>query len=361
MDPLELIEYEVFDNSLLAWSTGATLFLAAWLALIVVRRVMGSRLKRLAGSNNIMAIQIADHVVDRTRGWFLFLVSLFIGSRLWTLPESASGFFTNVVTIALLLQGGIWLSAATMRFVEARREQEVKANPGAVAAMDMLGFGARVAIWSVVLLVMLDNVGVNITGLIAGLGVGGIAVALAAQNILGDLFASLSIVLDKPFVVGDFLIMGEFLGTVEKVGIKTTRLRSLSGEQLIFSNNDLLGSRIRNYGRLYERRVVFSVGVTYQTSATLLKEIPQILRSAVEAQEDVRFDRAHFQTYGDFALLFETVFFVESPDYNVYMDRQQAINLQVFEEFEERGIEFAYPTQTIYLQKSEPVPSPVAS
>ena len=191
---------------------------------------------------------------------------------------------------------------------------------------------------------------------------GGIAIALAAQNILGDLFASLSIVLDKPFVVGDFLIIGDFLGSVEKVGIKTTRLRSLSGEQLVFSNNDLLNSRIRNYGRMYERRVVFSLGVTYQTPSEKLKRIPDIVRKAVEAQEnvreavetqeDVRFDRAHFQKYGDFALIFEIVYYVLSADYAQYMDVQQAINLRIYEDFEENEIEFAYPTQTVYVSKT---------
>jgi small-conductance mechanosensitive channel len=188
--------------------------------------------------------------------------------------------------------------------------------------------------------------------MIAGLGVGGIAVALAAQNILGDLFASLSIILDKPFVVGDFLIIGDFLGSVEKVGVKTTRLRSLSGEQLIFSNNDLLGSRIRNYGRMFERRVIFSIGVTYQTPADKLRAIPDMLREAVESQQPVRFDRAHFQKYGDFALIFEIVYYVLSADYKQYMDIQQAINLQINEDFEEHGIEFAYPTQTLYVSKT---------
>jgi small-conductance mechanosensitive channel len=215
--------------------------------------------------------------------------------------------------------------------------------------MDVLGFVIRLVVWTIVILVILDNLGIEITALIAGLGIGGVAVALATQNILGDLFASLSIVLDKPFVVGDFLSIDEFLGSVEKVGIKTTRVRSLSGEQLIFSNNDLLNSRIRNFGRMFERRVVFAFGVTYQTPAEKLRRIPTIIRDAVESQEKVRFDRAHFQKYGDSALIFETVYFVLSPDYNYYMDVQQNINLAIFERLAEEGIDFAYPTQTIHF------------
>ncbi len=159
--------------------------------------------------------------------------------------------------------------------------------------------------------------------------------------------------LDKPFVIGDFLIIGEFMGRVEQIGLKTTRLRSLSGEQLIFSNSDLLGSRVRNYGRMFERRIVFTIGVTYQTPREQLRRIPTILREAVEHQEQTRFDRSHFKAYGAYSIDFETVYYVLVPDYVAYMDIQQAINLEIHERFEEAGIEFAYPTQTLFLAKPE--------
>jgi small-conductance mechanosensitive channel len=209
----------------------------------------------------------------------------------------------------------------------------------------------RLVVWAAVLLVLLDNLGVNVTTLIAGLGVGGIAIALAAQNILGDLFSSLSIVFDKPFVVGDFIIVGDFLGSVEHVGLKTTRLRSLSGEQLVFSNTDLLNSRVRNYGRMFERRVVSSLGVTYRTPADKLARIPTMIREIAEREQKLRFDRAHFQTFGESALLFEYVYYVLTPDYNFYMDVQQRINLALFEQFAAEGIEFAYPTQTLFISR----------
>jgi small-conductance mechanosensitive channel len=183
--------------------------------------------------------------------------------------------------------------------------------------------------------------------------VGGIAVALAVQNVLGDLFASFSIVLDKPFVIGDFIIVGDHLGTVEHVGLKTTRIRSLSGEQLVFSNTDLLGSRIRNFKRMYERRVVFSLGVVYQTPARLLEKIPPMLRQIVESREQVRFDRAHFRDFGPHSLNFEIVYWVLSPDYALYMDIQQEINLEIYRRFEQEGIDFAYPTQTLYLRQED--------
>jgi len=191
----------------------------------------------------------------------------------------------------------------------------------------------------------------------------GSAVALAVQNILGDLFASFSIVLDRPFVMGDFIIVGEHLGTVEHIGLKTTRLRSLSGEQLVFSNTDLLGSRIRNYKRMAERRVVFSLGVLYQTSPEQLEKIPQMIRDIVEAQTPVRFDRAHFKEYGASSLNFEIVYYVLSSDYALYMDIQQRINYQLKSRLDANGIEFAYPTQVTRFDpaKAKPNETPVDS
>jgi small-conductance mechanosensitive channel len=303
-------------------------------------------------------VQIAAHTVAQTKGWFLLLAAVAIGSRLWVLAPPAQSLLRILLTIGLLLQVGLWASAALDVSLRLRRELRMQEHPEAVAAMDVLGFVIRLVVWTIVILVILDNLGIEITALIAGLGIGGVAVALATQNILGDLFASLSIVLDKPFVVGDFLSIDEFLGSVEKVGIKTTRVRSLSGEQLIFSNNDLLNSRIRNFGRMFQRRVVFTFGVTYETPAGKLRRIPTIIRDAVEAQEKVRFDRAHFQKYGDYALIFETVYFVLSPDYNYYMDVQQNINLAIFERFVEEGIDFAYPTQTIRFAEDGKKPGP---
>jgi small-conductance mechanosensitive channel len=243
----------------------------------------------------------------------------------------------------------LWATAALTTFLTLRRARQLAADPSTVAAMDLVGFLLRLFVWAAVLLLLLDNLGVNVTTLIAGLGVGGIAVALAAQNVLGDLFASLSIVLDKPFVVGDFIAVADFMGSVEHVGLKTTRLRSLSGEQVVFSNTDLLGSRIRNYGRMYERRVVSSIGVTYQTPPAKLRRIPEIIREIVQCQQKIRFDRAHFQNLGDSSLGFEFVYYVLTADYNHYMDVQQNINLALLEKLTDEGVEFAYPTQTVFV------------
>lgn len=196
---------------------------------------------------------------------------------------------------------------------------------------------------------MLSNLGVNITAFVASLGVGGIAVALAAQNVLGDLFASVSIAADKPFEVGDFIVFGSVAGSVETVGVKTTRIRSISGEQVVIGNTELLKQTVANYKRLRERRIVFGFGVTYDTTADQAAEIPGIVRSIVEASTQVRFDRAHFKAFGESSLDYEVVYIVLDPGYGVYMDEQQRINLALMRELANRGIEFAFPTRTLHI------------
>lgn len=343
-----MLDYEFFGNSIVAWSAAVALFLVIWTVLGIVRRIVRKRLLANIGDGASAPLQIARHVIAQTTVWFLLLVALYVGSRLLE-PTRWTDMIPRVATIGLVIQLGLWATAAITMFLTLRRTRQLAEDPGTVAAMDLVGFLVRLFVWAAVLLVLLDNLGVNITALVAGLGVGGIAVALAAQNVLGDLFSSLSIVFDKPFVVGDFIIVGDLMGTVEHVGLKTTRVRSLSGEQLVFSNTDLLHSRVRNFGRMFERRVVTSIGVTYQTPADKLRRIPEIIRAIVEGQENVRFDRAHFQGFGDSALTFEFVYFVLTPEYNDYMDVQQNINLALFEQLAAEGVEFAYPTQTVYV------------
>lgn len=351
MNPTGWLEYEALGNSLLAWVTAVLIFISARLLLGVACRLLRRRLKELAQLRTAGALVIAEQLVAVTQGWFLLLMAMYLGAQLLVTTPRLAALLGHAIGIGLLFQVGLWATAIMVVVLTQHRERQLAEDPGTVATLDVLGFVLRVAIWAVILLLALDNLGVNITTLVAGLGVGGIAVALAAQNILGDLFASLSIVMDKPFAVGDFIILGEYMGSVEKVGLKTTRLRSLSGEQLIFSNADLLSSRIRNYGRMFERRVVFSLGVTYQTTPDKLRGIPGMIRQAVEENELVRFDRAHFQRFGDFSLIFEAVYYVLSREYNVYMDIQQEVNLRLHERFAARGIDFAYPTHSLYVEK----------
>lgn len=346
------MDQQLFGVSLIDWSISAAIFTFSLLFLVALRRILRSRLAKIAERTKATTPKVARRVVGRTQGWFLLLVSLYVATRFGGIVETLPPIVDTVIKIGLLIQMGLWGVAGIGRFIQLRREARLEEDAGAVAALDIVGFLLRVAVWTIVLLLTLDNLGVNITALVAGLGVGGIAVALAAQNILGDLFASLSIVLDKPFAVGEFLIIDDFMGNVEKVGLKTTRIRALSGEQLVFSNTDLLSARIRNYGRMQERRVEFHLGVTYQTPHEKLEKIPGIIEQVIDEQENARFDRAHFEKYGDFALIYEIIYYVQAPEYRLYMDIQQGVNLEIYRRFGEEDIEFAYPTQTLHLVRS---------
>jgi small-conductance mechanosensitive channel len=280
----------------------------------------------------------------------MLIFALYTGLQVLELPKRLLPWIFSIAMAALILQLTLWVVALVDYFLARTQARDMEENAARVTTLRAVSFVVKLVLAAIATLLILDNIpGVQITALVASLGITGIAVALAVQNILSDLFASLSIVLDKPFVIGDFIIVDTYLGTVEHIGLKTTRLRSLSGEQLVFSNNDLLKSRVRNYKHMAERRVVFSIGVTYQTPAEKLKQIPPMIREIIESMETVRFDRAHFQGYGDFALKFEVVYYVLDPDYARYMDIQQAINLAIYESFENEGIEFAYPTQTLYV------------
>ena len=344
------ITLEVLGNTLQSW-TVATLLASVVLLLLIIVKAMGiGKVRALAVKFHVKPADFVLQSLEKTKLAILVLVALFAGSQYLTLEPSLRSTLNSIVTIALLLQAGIWAISFINAWIADYRERQFSKNPAAVTTMGAIGFISKLLIWSFVLLLSLDNLGVNITALVAGMGIGGIAVALALQNILGDLFSSLTIVLDRPFVVGDFLILGEHMGSVEHIGLKTTRIRSLSGEQIIFSNSDLLGSRIRNYGRMYERRVCLTLGVTYDTSLPKLRKIPDIIRNAIESQSETRFDRAHFKAHNSYSLDFEYVYYVLKSDYNIFMDTQQAINFYIHEKFESEGIEFAFPTQTIYVE-----------
>ncbi|MGB5246579.1 MAG: mechanosensitive ion channel family protein [Woeseia sp.] len=353
MNILDWLDFELFGNPLHDWGVGVAILFALLAALFLGRRLLRGRLQKRAKEDGKIFFRVARHIIGQTKGWFLFLIALNVSLQVIDSGERFDDGFRKLLVIGMLIQLGTWAVAGFGRYMALRRQEQLEEDAGAVAAMDIVGFLMRVAVWATVFLLTLDNLGVNITALLAGLGVGGIAVALAAQNIISDLFASLSIVLDKPFVLGDFLTIGELSGHVEKVGLKTTRVRSLSGEQLVFSNNDLLNSRIRNYGRMAERRVPFKIGVVYQTPQDKLERIPEIIKDIIVTQKSARFDRAHFQTFGNFSLDFEIVYWVESADYALYMDIQQAVNYEIFRRFAEEGIEFAYPTQTLFVAKQD--------
>jgi small-conductance mechanosensitive channel len=358
LDLDKLAALPLFSNSLLDWIVAAAIATGTLLLLLVIRSSVRRYHRKLAATPETELLEIPLQVMSRTTLVFLLVLALFVGAQWLTKGPTTQRVLASALTIALFWQAGVWAVEATAAWLDRKRRRSMATDRAAVGSLGIIGFILNVVIWALVLLLTLDNLGVDITALVAGLGIGGIAVALALQNVLGDLFASLSITLDRPFVVGDFLAVGEFLGSVEYIGIKSTRLRSLSGEQIIMSNSDLLSSRVRNYGRMSERRVVFTTSVTYETPIEQVERIPSLIRGMVESEPNTRFDRSHFARHAAASLDFETVYFVLSADYNRYMDVQQAINIRLHREFAARGIEFAYPTQKLLIAAASSGTSP---
>jgi small-conductance mechanosensitive channel len=344
------------DNTVESWIIAAGTALGVFAVLKIAVRWLHRRVAAVVSKTTSKVDDVLADVFGRTKSFFLLGVGAYLGARTLEFPEELWVAFTRVIVVIGLIQSGLWVGALVRSLLETYRREQLADDPAAATTVGAMTFLLRLAVWAVVLVLALDNLGVDITALITGLGIGGIAIALAVQNVLGDLFASLSIVLDKPFVIGDTLAIDEHIGKVEHVGLKSTRIRSLAGEQLVFSNSDLLKSRIRNFGRLFERRMVFTIGVTYQTARNKLERIPTMLREIIERQERTRFDRAHFRTYADSSLNFEAVYYVTVPEFVVAMDIQQAVNLEIYRRFEEEGIEFAYPTRTLYVV-GQPAPA----
>jgi len=351
MDPTRLIDIPLYGGTLMQWLTAIGLTVIIVLAARLAIPMLARRLEALSRRTTLVVDDALVHALRATRFALVAVVAAEFGSHALELPDGARTLVRGASTVALFLQVGLWLSELLKFWLKRSEARALASNPGAATSLSAIGFVGRIVLWSLVVLLVLDNLGFNITALVAGLGIGGVAVALAVQNILGDLFASLSIVIDKPFVIGDFIIVDEYLGSVEHIGLKTTRIRSLGGEQIIFSNSDLLGSRVRNYKRMYERRVVFKFGVTYQTTPEQLEKIPPLVKRLVEQHKDkARFDRAHFFAFGESSLDFEVVFWVLSADYNLYMDIQQAVNLALMRELGAMGVQFAYPTRTLFVE-----------
>ncbi|MDI9776250.1 mechanosensitive ion channel family protein [Pseudomonas fluorescens] len=330
-------------NLLLALTVAILTFLVSRAAISFLLH----RVRRWSEHDGALSHVLAK-VLSGTSNFLLFLASLLVGLGMLDLPERWLTRVGSLWFVVAALQIGLWANRAIGLGLGHyfARHRAAGLNQGSALAT-LSAWGARVLLWSVVLLAMLSNLGVNITAFVASLGVGGIAVALAVQNILGDLFASLSIAVDKPFEVGDFIVIGPLAGTVEHVGLKTTRIRSLGGEQIVMANASMISSTIQNYKRLQERRIVFEFGLSYDTPTEAVKKAPGIVEEAIKAQEQVRFDRAHLRGFGKEALEFECVYIVKDPGYNLYMDIQQAINFRLLERFSKIGAKFAVPVRAI--------------
>jgi len=325
-----------------------------------------ARLERQARGT---AFELDDYLLRITRKtWTVTLLALAVflalsfvrlrslrtvdGAPVWDASVEQS--LRLLAVVVLFLQAGRWATSLIDEGLEHGFRFANLSESAARTAQGVVRFFALAVVWVTVAMLVLATVGVEVTPFLATLGVGGLAVGFALQKILSDLFCSVAIVLDRPFEVGDFIITGDYMGTVEEIGVKTTRVRGLGGEQIVFPNSDLIESRVRNYKRMYERRVVFSFGVLYNTPVETLERLGPLVREIVEGIDQARFDRAHFSAFGDSALNFEVVYYVLSPDYNLFMDIQQTINLELMRRLEAIDVGFAFPTRTVHLEGNIP-------
>lgn len=344
----DFLDEEFAGNSFRRWLYALTAFIAVLVVLSIVKRVTTARLAKLAERTETDIDDLVVDLLKRTGNFFLIAIGIYFAHHWLVVSPKYDTYIRNGVWVALWVQAGLW-GLALVQFGIARMVRGSPADdPSRTMGASVLGFIGRAIVWSLVFLLCLAAMEQPIGPLLASLGVGGIAVALALQNILGDLFASITILLDKPFVVGDSVVLGEFVGKVERIGIKSTRLRSITGEEIAVGNNDLVSSRLRNYKNHLDGRQQFTLGITYQTAAEKVDAIPSILKEIVESTPGTRFGRAHFVRFGDFALLYEVVFFVLSGQKEEAMDAQHRINVEIHRRFEQEKIEFAYPTQTVY-------------
>src|SRR5687767_8539104 len=338
-------------NTIRDWVIAISIIIGSILIIRLIKKIVVTQLKRWSQRTNATIDDFLVFSIERSVLPFFYILMIYLGLSYLSFGEKTQ----NILRIAILVAGTFFtirlitsiLTYLVENFTRTQEDAEIKKKQARGIIIIV-----KIIFWTMGVIFLIDNLGYDITTLVAGLGIGGIAIALAAQAVLGDLFSYFVIFFDKPFEIGDFIIIGDKMGTVEYVGIKTTRIRALSGEQLIVSNTDLTNSRVQNYKRMETRRVVFSIGVLYETPAEKLKQIPRLIKEIIERQPGLTFDRVHFSSFESSNLKFEIVYFVASADYNLYMDKQQLINLAIFEEFEKENIEFAYPTQKINVDQS---------
>lgn len=347
-------EINIWGNTGYQYLVAFAIFIALLILLKIFQVIILARLHKLALKTKTDVDDTLIEVFKKIKPPFYFFLAIYFAIQYLNVSSLIEKVLLALFLIAIVFEVVQALSKILDYFVRKyleRNREEGEDDRHSEAMVRLLEVIIKTILWAVGLVLILSNLGINVTSLVAGLGVGGIAIALALQTVLGDLFSAFSIYLDKPFKVGDFIVIGNDMGVVKKIGVKTTRITTLQGEQLIVSNQELTKSRIQNFQRMDRRRVVMRIGVTYETSDKKLKAIPGYIKEIIDATDKAELDRCHFADYGDFSLNFEIVFFVDSAEYNVYMDIRQSINYQIFEKFAKEKIDFAYPTQTIYTKK----------
>lgn len=344
----DFLDRVYYHNSVQTYLIVLGFILLGFIIIGFFKRSVLTRIAKLTQKTNTSIDNFVVESLERFGVPALYIAVVYAGLNYLILPERINNIISFATTVAITILVIRLLSSTVLLVLRSyiRRQENGEEKVQQLGGVMLI---INIVIWALGFLTLLDNLGYDVTTIVAGLGIGGIAIALAAQNILGDLFNYFVIFFDRPFEVGDFLVIDDKNGVVEKIGIKTTRIKTLSGEQLVVANSDLTNSRIHNYKRMQQRRIVFKFGVVYQTTYEQLQLIPGLVRQIIEAQDPVQFDRAHFTSYGDSSLDFEVVYYILDADYTKYMDIQQSVNLGMFKAFQERGIEFAYPTRTLFV------------
>lgn len=335
-----------FENSVLDYLIALGIFFIALIAVKIFAIIILKRLKIWSEKTKTNFDDFVIEQVEKSAVPALYVASIFPAKN-YLIVKPSVDLILNGILLTIITFYAIRALIAFLNY--SIQVYSTRRDPQSVSSMKGISTFISIFVWGLGLVFLLGNLGYDVSAIIAGLGIGGIAIALAAQAVLGDLFSYFVIFFDKPFQIGDFIIVDNKSGTIEKIGIKTTRVRSLSGEEIIFPNKNLTDSRVHNYKRMEKRRIEYKFGVAYQTEFAKVKEIPEIVKSIITGMPDVVLDRVHFKEFGAYSLNYEVIFIMQTADYNIYMDRQQEINLRLHQEFEKRGIQFAFPTQTLYL------------
>ncbi|MBV8881594.1 MAG: mechanosensitive ion channel family protein [Planctomycetaceae bacterium] len=348
---IKAFNYVLERNALEDWLVVAGVAVAL-LVLLLLRGILARRMSCRAAESGKTCVfrpgDVAESLLRHTRAYFFLGILLVVASIVLDLPGKSDAIFRNVGLVALFAQAATWAHGLIGLGIGRTKAVRGTHDAGVSTTLGAMGFLLRTAVWTIAVLMSLHAFGVSITAFVAGLGVGGVAVALAVQNILSDVFSSASILLDKPFEVGDMIAVGDALGTVESIGIKTTRIRSESGDLLVFANSDLLKTRIRNFKRMVERRVELSVGVSLHTPHTKAELVPGLLREIIKSTPRVRLERAHLKEFGESSLNYEAIYWIQVPDYLAFMDAQETIHLEILRRFQEEEIELVHPSRTLY-------------
>ncbi len=348
----EILTFTIWNNSVKNYLLALAVLVLTIIVFKIFKYWAVNKIKKLTAKTRTELDDLLIKIIDQV-GWpFYILLSLFIALQFIQIPnfiEKALYYLLIVIIIYYVVRGvQNLLDYGTDRLIAKRQQEETEADTSVIEFLSKIFKGV---LWGIAVILIVSNLGYNVSALVAGLGIGGIAIAIALQNVLSDIFSSFSIYFDKPFQVGDFIIVGDNLGVVKKIGIKSTRLQSLWGQEVVISNRELTDTRVSNYKKMERRRIHFTFGVVYNTSTEKLKKILEIIKEAFDKIELADLDRVHFKEFGNFSLNFEVAYYVNTGDYAKYMDIQQEVNLSIKERFEKEGIEFAYPTQTVIVNE----------